>query len=179
MPETYAVTLQETGGVPMPDRRQISGMGTASPYLQYAVDTAHIMESLLDTEPRVGSSNGGSFLSLLPRTLGELVAPAELILRMNFLADFHRWAAAWKRDTGHLSIEGEIASHEAYQNIIAMGAPAIPLILEDLITEPDFWFIALHEITGDFPEFQEEDEGNIDALSRAWIEWGKIRGYTD
>ena len=34
---------------------------------------------------------------------------------------FQDCAAAWKRDTGHLSVEGEIASHEAYQSIIGMG----------------------------------------------------------
>ena len=179
MPETYAVTVQETGGVSVSDRRQFAGTGTASTHLRYSVDAAHIIGAILDTEPRVGSSNGGSSLDLLPRTSGELVAPAELIVRINLLADFHRWAAAWKRDTGHLSVEGEIASHEAYQNIIAMGAPAITLILEDLKIEPDFWFIALHELTGELPEFQEEDRGNIDALSQAWIEWGKVRGYVD
>ncbi|MDE2687317.1 MAG: hypothetical protein OXI16_07460 [Chloroflexota bacterium] len=92
---------------------------------------------------------------------------------------FQRCAAAWKRDTGHLSVEGEIATHEAYQSIISMGAPAIPLILEDLRQEPHHWFIALGELTGESPELPEEDYGSIDALSDAWVEWGKSKGFID
>ena len=92
---------------------------------------------------------------------------------------FQDYAAAWKRDTGHLSVEGEIATHEAYQSIISMGAPAIPLILEDLRQEPHHWFIALDELTGESPELPEEDWGSIDALSDAWVKWGKSKGYID
>ena len=94
-------------------------------------------------------------------------------------AEFQRCAAAWKRDTGHLSVEGEIATHEAYQSIISMGAPAIPLIMEDLRQEPHHWFIALDELTGESPELPEEDWGSIDALSDAWVKWGKSKGYID
>ena len=92
---------------------------------------------------------------------------------------FHEWASAWKRDTGHLSVEGEIATHEAYQSIISMGAPAIPLILEDLRQEPYHWFIALDELTGESPELPEGDWGSIDALSDAWVKWGRSKGYID
>ena len=104
---------------------------------------------------------------------------AELNAESNLEAEFQRCAAAWKRDTSHLSVEGEIATHEAYQSIISMGAPAIPLILEDLRQEPHHWFIALDELTGESPELTEEDYGSIDALSDAWVKWGKSKGYID
>ena len=93
--------------------------------------------------------------------------------------EFQNCAAAWKRDTGHLSVEGDIASHEAYQSIIGMGEKAIPLILKDLMREPHHWFVALGELTGESPELREEDRGSIEALSDAWIEWGKSKGYID
>ncbi len=93
--------------------------------------------------------------------------------------EFQSCAAAWKRDTGHLSVEGEIASHQAYQSIIGMGAKAIPLILKDLMREPHHWFVALDELTGESPELLEEDRGSIEALSNAWVEWGKSKGYID
>ena len=69
-------------------------------------------------------------------------------------AEFQRCAVAWKHDTGHLSVEGEIASHEAYQSIISTGERAIPLILKDLMREPHYWFVALDELTGESPEFR-------------------------
>lgn len=94
-------------------------------------------------------------------------------------AKFQRCAAAWKRDTDHISVEGEIATHEAYQSIISMGAPAIPLIMEDLQQKPHHWFIALDALTGESQELPEEDYGSINALSEAWVKWGKSRGYID
>lgn len=93
--------------------------------------------------------------------------------------EFQDYAAAWKRDTGHLSVEGEIASHEAYQSIIGMGERVIPLILKDLMQEPHHWFAALDELTGESPALLEEDRGSIEALSDAWVEWGKAKGYID
>lgn len=107
------------------------------------------------------------------------VEHAESRHESSFEEKFQDYAAAWKHDTGHLSVEGEIATHEAYQSIISMGAPAIPLILEDLRQEPHHWFIALDELTGESPELPEEDWGSIDALSDAWVKWGKSKGYID
>ena len=104
---------------------------------------------------------------------------AELKRESNLEKKFQDCAAAWKRDTGHLSVEGEIARHEAYQSIIKMGECAIPLILKDLMREPHHWFIALDELTGESPEFLEEDRGSIEALSDAWVAWGKSKGYID
>lgn len=93
--------------------------------------------------------------------------------------EFQSCAAAWKRDTSHLSVEGEIASHEAYQSIIGMGEKAIPLILNDLKREPKHWFLALSAITNDAPKVAERDKGKMNAISDAWIEWGRDKGYIE
>ena len=60
-----------------------------------------------------------------------------------------------------------------------MGERVIPLILNDLIREPHHWFVALDELTGESPELREEDRGSIEALSNAWVKWGKAKGYID
>lgn len=176
MPDTYEITIQRTDGVSVLVQEGRVVWGDVPSDLSGPVDTVGIAR---DEEVINALSNIGSPLQTFPGTIGELVAPIEFIRKMNFLANFRTWAAAWKDETGHLSVEGEIASHEAYRNIVAMGAPAVPLILEDLMIEPDFWFIALHEITGELPEVNEDDMGDIDALADAWIEWGKVRGYID
>lgn len=64
----------------------------------------------------------------------------------------------------------------SYQKIIAMGDPAIPLILEELEWDPDNWFIALQSLTGDNP-VQEEQRGKVNEMAQAWVAWGKQMGY--
>jgi hypothetical protein len=55
------------------------------------------------------------------------------------LADrFLAFADQWKRETLVLSNPTAIESHPAYQEIVQMGADAIPLILKELAKEPDW-----------------------------------------
>ena len=93
--------------------------------------------------------------------------------------EFQNCATVWKRDTGHLSVAGQIAKHAAYRRIIDMGEPAIPLILDDLREKPNHWFLALSAIANEAPEVAESDKGDMRAISEAWIQWGRDRGYTD
>ena len=90
---------------------------------------------------------------------------------------FERLTAEWKRETAHLSSPPAIAEHPAYQEIIGMGEKAIPLILRDLQQTGGQWFRALRSITGESP-IQPEDRGNIDAMAKAWVDWGKQHQYT-
>ena len=55
------------------------------------------------------------------------------------------------------------------------GATAVPFILEELKTEPDDWFWALSAITGENP-VQETDAGNMHAMTKAWLQWGREKG---
>ena len=96
-----------------------------------------------------------------------------------FEAEFQDCAAAWKRDTGHLSVAGQIAKHHAYRRIIDMGEPAIPLILRDLREKPNHWFLALSAIANEAPEVSETDKGDMQAITEAWIIWGKDKGYIE
>ena len=69
-----------------------------------------------------------------------------------------------------------IASHPAYQKIIGMGQEAIPLILQDLKATKAQWFWALRSIAGESP-IRPQDRGDIDAMTDAWLAWGKRRRY--
>ena len=90
--------------------------------------------------------------------------------------DFERLAAEWKRDTGHLSSPDAIAQHNAYQEIIGMGKEAIPMILRDLEKTRAEWFWALRSIAGESP-VRPEDRGDVDAMTNAWLAWGRRRQY--
>jgi hypothetical protein len=95
----------------------------------------------------------------------------------NTLRDrFARFAGQWKAESIHMSNTAQMAMLRSYQNIIGMGDPAIPLLLEELQREPDHWFWALEAITLENP-VPPEARGNIDDMARAWIEWGRQKGY--
>ncbi len=94
-------------------------------------------------------------------------------------AEFQELAAQWKQEVGHLSVSSQIAAHPAYQSIIEMGERALPLILEDLQAEPDHWFEALVAISDETPYIPERHKGNLIAVSKAWVEWGKTKRYIE
>lgn len=89
---------------------------------------------------------------------------------------FRRFAAQWKAQSLHMSNSAQMAMLRSYQNIIGMGDPAVPLILEELRSEPDHWFWALESITDENP-VPLEAAGKVEKMAQAWIEWGIQRGY--
>jgi hypothetical protein len=70
----------------------------------------------------------------------------------------------------------EISIHPAYQRIIGMGQPVVPLIMRQLEREPDHWFVALSAITGVNP-VKPEQKGKLQEIAQAWIQWGQANGY--
>jgi hypothetical protein len=90
---------------------------------------------------------------------------------------FRRLAAEWKRRTFLLSKISAKVMDDSYQKIIGMGPVAIPFILRDLCDNgPNHWFWALHAITEENP-VPEEAVGNIKAMTEAWLQWGREKGY--
>jgi predicted DNA-binding antitoxin AbrB/MazE fold protein len=84
---------------------------------------------------------------------------------------FNVLSAQWKEETRYLSSTTDIATTPAYQRIIGMGMPVVPLILEDLQIQPYHWFWALNAITGEDPVPQSM-RGGVREMADAWISWG-------
>ena len=99
-------------------------------------------------------------------------APANLQTR------FRALAGQWRRETGMLSSVSQMAAHPAYQEIIGMGAAAIPLLLRELQEHPDHWFMALYAVSGENP-VPPEYAGRFPKMSEYWLEWGRRQGYID
>jgi hypothetical protein len=85
-------------------------------------------------------------------------------------------AIQWKQDNLFESSPWRMAAHPAYQRIIGMGRRAVPLILQLLSREADFWFEALLAITGEQP-VPPEHAGNMEAMRQDWLRWGREHGY--
>ena len=88
---------------------------------------------------------------------------------------FLKLADQWEYETVLLSSTDQITEHPAHQEIVNMGAPVVPLILERMQSQGGHWFHALHDITGVDP-VSPDDRGNITAMQRAWLTWGDLNG---
>jgi hypothetical protein len=94
-------------------------------------------------------------------------------------ARFQQLVKEWHAECGTTSSPIEMAMCPAYQKIIALGKPAIRLILKQLELEgddPDHWFWALHYLTGEDP-VAPKDRGNLKKMSAAWLRWGRNNLY--
>ncbi len=90
--------------------------------------------------------------------------------------EFNSLVAQWKPDTEVTSSVTEMVLHPAYQEIIALGPRAIPLLLRELERELDHWFWALRVLAREDP-VPEKYRGNMPAMREAWLAWGRSRGY--
>lgn len=89
---------------------------------------------------------------------------------------FHALAEEWRDATEFTSSFTNMILHSAYQKIIGLGPAVVPVLLRELHHSPDHWFWALRHITRENP-VAEEDAGNLDRMSEAWLEWGRQNGY--
>jgi hypothetical protein len=85
---------------------------------------------------------------------------------------FKRLLAEWKEQSIFLSSATAMAMLPSYQEIIGMGEPVLPLILNELKDRPAHLFWALRAISGEDP-VPPEDRGRINKMIEAWINWGR------
>lgn len=96
--------------------------------------------------------------------------------RRQLKAEFEKLSQAWKGDRRATSLTIEIVMHPAYQQIIALGPPAIPLLLQELQREPDYWFWALRLLAKEDP-VPARSRGNMREMRDAWLQWGRTNGH--
>ena len=88
--------------------------------------------------------------------------------------EFRSLTKKWRKETAVFSSVTKKILHPAYQRIIGMGTPALPLILRELQRKPGHWFWALNAISGEDPVCPEDD---FDLAVEKWLEWGRSKGY--
>lgn len=90
---------------------------------------------------------------------------------------FRDLANSWLAATRFRSNTRVLRNHQVYRELLALGEPAVPLILTEVKKEPDVsWFLVLGAITGEDP-VSPEHAGRVDAMAQAWLDWGRERGY--
>jgi hypothetical protein len=100
----------------------------------------------------------------------EMMEWTERVEKHSFKRRFRKLVDQWEGETGMLSLMQQRYSHPAYQEILKMGSGVIPLIIEELKTNPDHWFDALRTLTGENPA---KDLKTFDEACESWIKWGQ------
>ena len=98
-----------------------------------------------------------------------------IAVEANVRERFEQLKSDWKVQSQYLSNGAQMAMLWPYQQIIGMGAVAVPLILAELQHETDHWFWALEAITGENP-VPAKTSGNVIAAAHAWLQWGQQKG---
>lgn len=88
---------------------------------------------------------------------------------------FDNLKTQWKQETRLLSFI--FSDHPAYQGIIQLGMPVVPILLREMRDNPDWWGAALEAITGENPCRFPEMSGRLDLIAKAWVDWGIERGH--
>ena len=117
---------------------------------------------LLHQEPHVRGLGYGQYADAVE------VQPADR-------ARFTELADQWEQETVLLSNSAQAAAHPAHRQIVSMGEPVVPLILERMRSQGGHWFHALGEITGAAP-VAPGARGDIAAMQQAWLDWGGRNG---
>ncbi|MBD2357157.1 hypothetical protein H6G41_21455 [Tolypothrix sp. FACHB-123] len=82
----------------------------------------------------------------------------------------------WREENRGVSSTNQISMHPAYQQIIGMGEAVIPLLLKELEKKSGQWFWALKSITRE-DAVPPEYKGNTKEMTKAWLDWGRRKGY--
>lgn len=83
----------------------------------------------------------------------------------------------WRDETAYLSSSTQITGHAAYQELIALGKPALPFLFRDLQQSADGHLSkALTAITGAHP-VPAEERGQIAKVAEAWLRWARENGH--
>ena len=144
--------------------------------------------NLAQLDQSLGASlSSAKFRHVLGRTLSEYQTETvcgweKLIQFMSVVTEemhkerFSSLVDEWHHSQGVISNLTQLVMSPAYQQIIGMGEPAVPLIFRELEKRPNHWFWALKSITGIDP-VSDESRGDIQQMASEWLEWGRKQGY--
>src|SRR5688572_12617976 len=115
-------------------------------------------------------------IKVIQQTMNTVLSPGEAKSDKAFEEKFNLLAERWKRDTEAAPTILEVVTHPAYQQIIGLGARALPLIFKSLANDHEHWYWALKAITGEDP-VPKKNRGQLEEMRKAWLAWAAAQGY--
>lgn len=131
--------------------------------------------SITDREVPGRAMTGVSFSSTGAPSM-RITGRPDTSIQYNVEETFNTHLDRWRSETAFHSSMDIITNNPWYQEIVDMGERAIPFILHELQEEPKRICYALFDITNENP-VPPEDHGDLEAISKAWLEWGQRNGY--
>jgi hypothetical protein len=131
---------------------------------------------LIDSLAKTILSLSDNERSLLSEKLDEENESVPINKQKELEATFAKLVKQWREENHGVSSTNQMSMHPAYQQIIGMGEAAIPLLLGELEKKSGQWFWALKSITRVDP-VPPEQRGKTSEMIKAWLNWGRERGY--
>ncbi|MCG6868410.1 MAG: hypothetical protein LJE91_06660 [Gammaproteobacteria bacterium] len=127
-----------------------------------------------ETRPAYGFQNGPA-QHTNPNQL--YISSGPLTVAIGTKALVRELADQWRKDTAHQSFLSLRLQHPAYRRILSMGPSVVPFVLDELNRQPDHWFYALAQLTGENP-IPTDFTGTVDEAAELWIRWGQRKYAT-
>ena len=127
----------------------------------------------------VRTASGRTATMLLPGVLNMATASQSKVSDVGKLtveSMVQRNFTEWMNAIAITSDATRMVTHPAYTRIVALGDPAIPVILQSLRRKPSLLAWVLFDITKVNP-VRPADNGKIDKITKAWLKWGKKHKY--
>jgi len=93
----------------------------------------------------------------------------------DFTGSFPAVLRRWKSETAFMSDPDMITEHPSFRAIVDNARIVLPLIIDELRSGASLLVWALEDATGERP-YADQDRGNIEAMSEAWIAWAEKNG---
>jgi hypothetical protein len=135
-----------------------------------------------EVQQRIGNENNPDNLLFVKNAIGHKHSLAQrsryrsLSTQAEIESTFTALVNQWREQNRGVSSTNQMSMHPAYQQIIGMGKAVIPLLLRELENKSGRWFWALKSITREDP-VPPEDRGKTKEMIKAWLEWGRQKGY--
>jgi hypothetical protein len=115
-----------------------------------------------------------------PRYNNHSVSPSSSTIsyrvsQVNLIRDFFALLNQWRNATRHESNLRIILEDDSFISLVGLGRTIIRLMLEELRREPSLLVFALEDILN-FRPYDDIVEGNIGAMTRAWLNWAGACG---
>src|SRR3989338_972459 len=91
---------------------------------------------------------------------------------------FESLTKQWIQDTSYHTSPTLITRHPAYQGLLKLGKPILPLVIRNLEIRPGNWFHLLADLADANP-VPHVHRGNIFMMRHYWLNWARKNGYLD
>jgi len=118
--------------------------------------------------PDTGS--GGSYGNISPPSFSDGTYARYNKSEDDYVQEFYRLLRKWRYETLTSSSGTEMISRQEFTRIVALGKKAVPLIIDEIRTNPDYVMAALPLITNEDP-VPDNVRGNMTEMANAWIAW--------